>query len=106
MSKSSHEIDEFLLNYNTLFWDYFLLGHGISVWVYNAQLRREREAVEQSKKEAIARRRDLLLQRQAENIDNRRHLGCLKHFQHTLTTPWVFSYGVMWPRETYAKYRR
>ena len=52
------------------------------------------------------RRRALLLQRQADNIDHREHLNSLQHFQHSLTPPWIFSYGVMWPRETYAKYRR
>jgi len=72
------------------------------------QLRRDREAVEHSKQQAIDRRLSMLQRRRADNIDNRRHLTSLQHSQHNrgLTPPWVFSYGVVWPRETYAKYRR
>jgi len=76
------------------------------LFIYSLQLRRDRDAVEQTRQLALSRRRQMLLQRRADNVDKRQQLADLQRFQGGFTRPWVFSYGVTWPRETYAKYRR
>jgi len=70
------------------------------------QLRRDRDKMEIAKQHALSRRHEMLLQRRADNLDKRQQLADLQRFQGGFTRPWTFSYGVTWPRETYAKYRR
>ena len=50
----------------------------------------------------MEKRREAALKRREINLEAKRHLNGLRITQG-LTRPWVFSYYVHWPRETYEK---
>lgn len=69
---------------------------------FTLQLKRiEAEAQEKVKNEIEARRQQLLRLREI-NLEKKKHLEHVKYNQ-AYTKPWVFSYYVMWPRDTYEK---
>ncbi|XP_069130984.1 calponin homology domain-containing protein DDB_G0272472-like isoform X2 [Argopecten irradians] len=65
-----------------------------------AELHRiETEAREQMQKE-LAHRREIALARRERNLEARSNMTRLKHGQG-ITQPWVWSYFIQWPLETY-----
>ncbi|XP_021354080.1 trichohyalin-like isoform X4 [Mizuhopecten yessoensis] len=65
-----------------------------------AELQRiESEAREQMQKE-LAHRREMALSRRDRNLEARSNMTRLKHSQG-ITQPWVWSYFIQWPMETY-----
>ena len=70
------------------------------------QLRRQREHLEVDRQMAIDCHHQMLLQRRDDNIESLLHLDILRHDQEMLTRPWVFSYYIVWPRESYRIYAR
>ncbi|XP_033741214.1 trichohyalin-like isoform X3 [Pecten maximus] len=65
-----------------------------------AELQRiESEAREQMQKE-LAHRREIALARRERNLEARSNMTRLKHAQG-ITQPWVWSYFIQWPLETY-----
>ena len=61
----------------------------------------EKEAQDKMRVEIEERRRQLM-QLRDQNIEKKRHLALIKANQ-AYTKPWVFSYYVQWPRDTYEK---
>ena len=61
----------------------------------------EEEARERMRQE-LQRRREMLMRRRDLNVERRKHLDGLKTRQG-MTKPWVFTYYVSWPRETYER---
>ena len=53
-------------------------------------------------KQEMEKRREAALKRREQNLERRSNLESVKHTQG-ITRPWVFSYYVLWPRESYER---
>ena len=67
------------------------------------QLERLQEEAKVKLREDMERRRQVALRRRDQNIESRRHMDALKRGQQ-MSRPWIFSYYVVWPKESYMKY--
>ena len=67
------------------------------------QLQRLEEEAREQMKQEMEKRRDAALKRREQNLERRSNLESVRQSQG-LTRPWVFSYYVLWPRETYEGY--
>ena len=61
----------------------------------------EEEARERMRQE-MEKRREAALRRREKNLESKAHLDKVRYNQG-ITRPWVFSYYVLWPRETYER---
>lgn len=50
----------------------------------------------------IERRREAAMYRREKNLERRANLDTIRHGQG-VTKPWVFSYFINWPRDTYMR---
>ena len=66
------------------------------------QLQAMEEEARDRMRQELERRREAALRRRDVNLERRSNLDGLKNGQG-ITKPWVFSYYVLWPRETYEK---
>ena len=66
------------------------------------QLQKMEEEGRERMREELEARRELLLKRRDVNLERKANLDGIKRNQG-LTKPWVFSYYVHWPRETYQR---
>ena len=78
-----------------------LCGVYVLILIIHQLKRIEAEAQERMRQEIEDRRKQLLKLRE-ENLEKKKHLETIKRNQ-AYTKPWVFSYYVKWPRDTYER---
>ncbi|CAH1798223.1 unnamed protein product [Owenia fusiformis] len=66
------------------------------------KLKQLEEEAQDKLHQAMEKRRQAAMKRREQNLEQRAHLESVKHGQG-MTKPWLFSYYVLWPRETYEK---
>ncbi|XP_074650867.1 uncharacterized protein LOC141905743 isoform X3 [Tubulanus polymorphus] len=66
------------------------------------ELQKMEEAARMQVQQDMEKRRSAALKRREHNLEVRTHLDGMRQGQN-VTRPWVFSYFVLWPRETYER---